>query len=848
MTIVLTTNKRSTPELLSANLSEFAEINSINQKSISLRCVFSIRLDGQADPTSCQKVVLTLSDATQESIDAVRSIESKKNKLTPDIRLSSLRNNNRKLSLDENFEETFVSSNGISIGVIENLSSDKDNFSSVLPDNVGQVNSEILTYNISVSEKIIDALRYQFQTIDLFLPSTAELQKETRHLSSGLDLLNGSSLKKYVKYSLKSPTEFFSKDSFERVSSDASEQGFFAKQVVDYLINDVGSLSNTSLDEINFYIPTVNSRYLNSVDIPFNIELPLEYSSSRVIVKLDLFELSDFPEESITFQLDMSKLVENYRIIFDEPQIDRSLLQTNDKSLSNKHISFSYPLGSDFKKTIGFNFYKKSLVNNDNIFTLFRTSQLASQDSFVVDSVPGLEIIDSTHVIRVIPVTASGESWIFSDIVVGDFNQRIDSEALSLDLAQIENDSLELTISGVSSRTKKINIFKRNCTTSKDSSYELLNSITGISFSNIALKDIEITPGHILEYYVESTDEFGNLLQFSIPKMAEIVRNDENNLFNVTVSGFTSTENSVSFSIDAIQRQKRKINSVTSALRTVTGQLITNDSSGQDTVIEPKLENYSDSIIYRIKRTDQTTSEVAYFPLIISNPGAPLQNQEDRITDNSQGNTIIEFSDDITTQTANDIPSLVQGRTYVYDIFAYTRNPASTSNDFIITGIDADRKNWFYKPLKWSDPRVLNTGILYPEDERGNVQASDEELLMANPIGRVASQEVVIPIIEKSFDIAPVARKISRSLVQISWSSENKNYDSFIVFKIVNGRKYLLGKSCKEFIYHKITNDDLGTVYYQVTPLTLDYKFEKTYYSNEILIKEDLSYKNPVRT
>jgi hypothetical protein len=63
------------------------------------------------------------------------------------------------------------------------------------------------------------------------------------------------------------------------------------------------------------------------------------------------------------------------------------------------------------------------------------------------------------------------------------------------------------------------------------------------------------------------------------------------------------------------------------------------------------------------------------------------------------------------------------------------------------------------------------------------------------------------------------------------------------VTKVVNGKKNLLGKTNKAYIYHKLGEEDLGTIYYEVTPITNDYQIKSTYFTNSILVKEELSSK-----
>jgi hypothetical protein len=57
--------------------------------------------------------------------------------------------------------------------------------------------------------------------------------------------------------------------------------------------------------------------------------------------------------------------------------------------------------------------------------------------------------------------------------------------------------------------------------------------------------------------------------------------------------------------------------------------------------------------------------------------------------------------------------------------------------------------------------------------------------------------------------------------------------------KVVNGIRSFVGRSHKNFIYHEITQNDLGNIYYIVVPVMKDFSIDDPGYSNEIFIDSD---------
>lgn len=833
MTIAFKFNNTS-PNLLSIDDENFAEIYEVTPDALSMRMVFKIKLNGQVDPMQCQKVLVTVKDVTQETLlssnNVNSSIEIKNNFIPKELIAKDAATNDSKLIADQQFgqvhnSEKSFSSTAAFNSLLENSnkakSSKKQNF--------------ILTHTVYVNEKIKNSLKNQYQTTNLLVFPQIAISQQNRLLPSEFSLDQEANIKN-SKINLISPTQCFSQYSDSFLIDE--EKKFFSKKLIDYLIHDVEKLDKQNYERMTFYVPVKSAQYLNTVEVSTDISIPIFYKNSRLIVQLNLFFDRDFPEETVSTFLDINNLFSVFNVVLDEPQIVKNEIVKN--SLSNTSIiSYLYPKGNDRNKILGYNVYQRSLDDNEKLnFAFVSQMQGSSQGSLanIVDINSDLK-----SVIRMIPVTSLGESNVFSDVIVGKksvFKER----DLTIIIYQKETSAIEIDIKGISNDAKSLKIFRRDCTTSANRPFERITTISK-SIPSVTSRDTSIIFGHLYEYYVQTYDTNGNLLQTSDvkPIKSSII---SKSFVDVSVTNIRTVNDTVSFDISFQDLREKSLSNVQNISNSAT-QINQGDSS-QLTVERTNLDSFPVSVIYKVTRTDTATSETVTFPLIIDNTGGTANTSVTPETNGDiiQSNTTL-FSDSESSRKQNNIPGLIPGRVYVYDVYAYTKNSAVVNNNLIITG-ENNNKTWFYKPSKWLEDQVVNTGILYAESEQGDLLTMENDLLLSNPIGLIASHEVTLPTDEKSFDLQPTAFRISRSLIRIAWDCPNKNYDSFIVYKIINGKKQFLGKTCKEYIHHKLSPEDLGNVYYQVTPLDLDYKFRKTFYTNDLLIKEDLSFKEPI--
>lgn len=855
MNIIFTSNKKVKAELLSVEPDNFAEVINVNGLSLTFRVVFGIHLNVPAnDPLRCKKVFFTLDTQNGATSNASTSSNNssslyKINKLTPDMKMASVLRNQAQsnLKLNNNLEVKHSVTNILSKQTLINLASQdrRTNFTQI---NSGK-QREIITYNIYVNKLIQNALNYSYDTIDLLATPVVNIRQD-RHLNS--DSLTLNNVKNEIRRTLKTPTEFFDKkfNNFENFRFDIDQitqldeqQSFFAKKIFDYLMHDVTPASPAEVEQMTFFIPQKNTRKVNRVEIPFIITIPYIYSNSQLVAKLDLYTDQDFPEESVNVNFDMSKLVSRYQIISEDVSLTSGMILNDYFGGGLYSVSYSFPsLSSDARKLTGYNVYTKSLEGPGD-FTLFTTLGPSVQGTFTVNT--GLD--KAGTVVRVIPLTVEGESHTFSDIVVG--KKQYDShQPLTLYVDQKSKDSIEINIKGISTSASVLRLFRRNCTITPHLKFDEYHQIFPNS-SDLSLKDFNVKPGEFYEYYAQIEDVRGNVIQKSPVVPFEILM-ITNNKHDITVKDVKADTGLVSFAINASFIDANSIStSLFDELKNYFSSTVNSDNVSE-TASQPILQNaISDSLIYVVKRIDKFTSQVETFPPLIQKP---ISQRETIGTQNETGDGAADlyfenllFEDRDQNKNYN-IPALVPGREYVYQIYAYVRNPLTTTPNFFITGNNSG-KNWFYMPMKWHDPKVINTGILYPDDITGKPEMSESEIIYASPLGLVSSVEITVPSPTKNLQLNVIAEKMGRSMVSVTWNlkQSDSTYDSFVVFKIVNGRKYLLGRTCKNYTYHMTSEEDLGTVYYQVTPLTSDYTFEQSYYSNSVLLTQDMSYKTP---
>ena len=112
---------------------------------------------------------------------------------------------------------------------------------------------------------------------------------------------------------------------------------------------------------------------------------------------------------------------------------------------------------------------------------------------------------------------------------------------------------------------------------------------------------------------------------------------------------------------------------------------------------------------------------------------------------------------------------------------------------------------------------------------------------MTDFIGITIAQNIEFNTESTSILVQSVSvERLTRTMMKISWPSVNGAFDCFIVSKVVNGKKFIIGTTSDFYIYHKINFDsDIGTMYYDVIPVKNDYSLGESTSSNPLLISPD---------
>lgn len=835
--IKFTTKRTTKSKILSISKGEFADIVDMNDSYIQLRLVFNINLMTQDNnPTSYKKVVVSLKREGY-GIDAETVIDTS----NPGVKV----NNNptdfslirplpkRHPSISKN-NYADVRSPTVAIPALA-MKRIAKNFSMIKNFNKSKnTQDKITSCTVYIDDYISDALKRPYETTVLVTPEKVSLNQGLRRHQ---DRIERNSLLVDVNKEFLSPVSLLQSDN----------QSDFAKKFHDYFIHDAPHPSKEFIDTLSFFSPIKSLRYLDELEIPCTIKLPIKYRDANITVNFELYEHGAIRATELDFaQLDIKKLMEAYDVIDGNVIVDSSTKNADSSFTKNYLASFSYD-DMDTKKIKLFNVYTKPFLNYGIRESNYRLAgALTPQKISEVTSLSLLEKnVESLQMVRVVPVTATGESSNFTDTVIGESISTNLTNNFVLVARQQDANTIQIDTFNVNTKLDFLKIYRRKCRNSSDSEFRLAAIYKRIKASNFSWFDSEVTPGEIYEYYavVEDADGVKQISNYSIIEFKKI---SKNNSQSVRVSEISANSEKISFMITTTQQKNSDnsstlydsavsaayVSSVSNSMATATGAGTVPNAAGIPSLLKatqektfepPKPENYKNIYFHLVSRIDMLSGEKESFNLV------------------SDG----LFIDDIATRRQDFVTRISPGRKYMYEIQTFVRDPLTIKRDFIVTG-EKNNAVWFNRPYKWKNPNVISTGILRADDDDGIPEISNFDNHTADFIGTTMTKEIALPKVPKYNPISPTAEKISRSIVKVSWElPKNSFYDSFVVVKVVNGIRSIIGKTKTDTFYHRITEDDLGCVYYEITSLLSDLSIDRTYHTDSITIEEDLSYKGP---
>lgn len=853
MTILFRSSPKSDDKILSVD-SNFAEIMTVNSSEIGINFVFKIKLDSATkNPRNYRKVVVSLLPSTQFKQTTNFRSEVTDTKLNAASKwLQAPGSSTPSTGLNANFSRTYAPKSKISAASAARLN---EPIQAIAGLNKRKTSYNVITSRtVYVDEKIKFALETPYEVVQFIVPETVKTSQD--RLTEVR--LNSNNILSEMNSNFMSLSNAFTRNTFD-------DETLFKKKIVDYFIQDTNKPRQDFLSALTFYKKKPSQVYLKSLEFPIEFNIQTVYKDSRFIAKFELFEKSSsIPEEVIEIPLDISKCFEAYNTLLFEPNVQTTNISSGFSNLKTTILSVSYD-GFDKHKIRGYNVYSKSIDSSGEVTDYILNKVISVDETTYFSTVSFINSSESSLVnVRVIPYTDLGESNVFTDVLLGNPYPSIANGRLSLSTSQLDNERIGVRIDNISNQNESIKLYRRDCTVSQNGEFKPIKLIQGVKSSVVDWNDTSLITQHFYEYYAETFDVNGNTLQTSNIVTCQFMKLSETD-YKISVSDLmnSSDDLSVSFSISAIATRPKRVDLLKSSISIIKNSPFSQTTVQTDTSVSPdkqsiNKQDYNEVLFFLVSRLDTLTQEKHTFPIIqldpnavsepLASPNAIVQTQSTSTTptqSNMKSATTV-FFDNQNTRALSQIPAPQLDRNYVYEVMAFKRDPFSSVKEFISTGMN-NGKSWFYSPYKWNNPKVINTGILYEDGEDGIPQITDTQLLIADPVKIVCSPNVTFSSMKDSeLFMTPFAEKLTKNIVKISWPVlPNRKIDSYVVVKVVNGTKQFLGKTSKPYVYHQVDKEDLGTVYYEITPITRNFMIQSTYFSNAIFLEENYSTKQP---
>jgi len=659
-------------------------------------------------------------------------------------------------------------------------------------------NNSVTSKNVYIDDKIKFALSNPVKFMDLDLYEFVNVKQGAK-----IKNLNVTNIANVIMTSRKGIDDVLVKGKTDTNENEAS------KQLFDFLIQS-NNLSIDRLNSLDYYTPIPVSGFLNTLSISTDFTLSSKFLSENLIARVDLFtkENPDVVEETLKFNLKTNDYLEAYYAELSPI----SLFSTKNIFDSESHrISLKASCSAYDNKILSYNLYVKNMLNSDKNFSFL--ANIREYEEFI-----DLRASQEAYFLcyRAKPITLAGEANIFADsIVVNDKNFASLSSIEGQFFNVVQNDLNSINIHLELNKQVKfssVKIYKRNVTNSPYNDYKVFLNYSSDNSIIFNFQDVDVITGNFYEYYAELLDSNDNIIKITRPQIIEI-RHINLNSHQVVIDNLNSSNGNVQFSINT---KKIKSDTQYNFLKSSAEQFkITDDQS----VTSLNSQDYQEIAYHKITRIDTLTSDKQSFKIV-----------KDGL-----------FIDDTDSRKLSNVSELIHGRLYQYQIESFKRDPITLTKDFIVTG--KENGGWFYKPAKWNSPSVFNTGILNSENDQMDLELSNSDIFLSDYIGTTTLEANYFsePV---ASSISPVAFRLTRNFVKIDWNYTDDKYsnlyDCYIVVKCVNGKKEIISTVCSNYAYHRLQESDIGTIFYEVTPVKKDYNLSTTSVSNELLVLSNL--------
>lgn len=613
-------------------------------------------------------------------------------------------------------------------------------------------------------------------------------------------------------FSLSSPVNVRDIDTYATRTLQLPSNSLYAGMIRFYLDESPRLNNDRSLPR---YTVKENLRKTENVSFDSTFRVDASLSGETLEVKFDLYtNSSNVPVESITKDLYVSRHIESFESIQKPPHVRVT-------SSSNSVIVTMTDRETTGKVT-KFKVYVKDIDSFGEVSDYRLVGEVLNlgTPTVVFDSISPLMVV------RAVPVNTTGvESNVFTNVVAGTGYSAIGKMTL---LTSRTSNLTKFSVYNVPRGGNRLELYRR---TYDSSPYELVEFKTipsNSDFEEFVLTDSTSTNrnGGDHDYYVKwigpgNSQVFTNAISTNVSKPI-----DTSSDVSVVIKDFkkikTNDDFEVSFKLStAVSRTENQtiINALSgSSLNELYQQLISannNANSAVDTQ-DRVTPLYADLYLHEVVRTDLNTGERSTFELLIKD----------------------EFADNKASRSTRGISDLDPQHSYVYQVFTYRKNPLTLLKNYV-KKVVIDNHTYYYSPYKW-DNTAINSSRTMPDTDGSDLPIINSyENLTSTPLGE--KNRVRIDGLGDFFSITDVRQeRVDRNTIKVVWSFNVSNYssyyDSFVVMKTVNGRRSFVGTTRLNYIYHELSENDIGNIYYTVVPITSEFDIDDSAHSSPFLL------------
>lgn len=656
--------------------------------------------------------------------------------------------------------------------------------------------------------------KYYFNTNNILKRVNKELTDITESLTDESALkLNSRSLLDNPQYKI------------SYVSSGKSQIYY---DFVKYLLTEVPESPQSN--KMTWYETREVTKKITDVDVKVLMRIKKQNKNSNLVLKIELLEKGCHSTvETIYSDLYLANHTEAYENVVKPPELSlQQLNMTPDLETHGNFLNVVTIIDKDKSdKIASYSLYLKNIHENGTVdpYVKIGTAKRSERTEFQFKSVSKLSIL------RVVPVLKTNkESYVFSSIAIGPGHKSISN--LFIIPQNYGKNEIRIDVLNLPDSTVLLSFYRRDCTDNPDSTFKFLREVRpSLGSGTVSFSDNKTALNKVYEYYVValSVDENAGI---EIPVYSNYAM-----IKNVTVSDVQKSLVVKSGDAKSSEDQEGIKNSfliktvvtpeenerITEYLKGQIGELyqqFLNPSSNSSSPlgVDPKgIPNYADLFFHQVVRNNLTTGERESFDLV-----------SDGI-----------FEDKIDTQKIFGVKPLNKRHNYLYQIFTYKKNPIDLFKNFVAKGVDKNYREWFYLPYKWKNPQI-KLGKIFADGADGIPVISPYENFTSESFGVTSTQYVKNSEIYDRDDKKVFTNRVDKNTIKINWTSgdegETIQYDSFAVLKVVNGTRYILGRTRANYIYHRVSTADIGSIYYIVVPIMSDFNVSLPRYSDEIVV------------